>query len=370
MVKTVVSTNRRINRADDWLFGEPTLATANLGRARWVKGSTSPLDQKGATGWLADLYGGVQSGDDWARVNVPVNELPIRKFTSAMWTYYMTNTEAAGVNIVIWVHDPNDLKKRAEITQTMGKVGLAAGWNVESLSSSTSELFYYGENVGSPNICITTGTEYTWAQYQADKVFSTWTIYRITIEYGWIASSTLESAFVAEIVLNGVSIPLQPATPSHKKTIVVSKALVAATAYDIGDVMSEATSGGTDWDFDFGGTGYITKAVLVSATTALTAAVVVMLYSAPPTCELDDHAANTGPLAADVPYFLGHIIFPAMVDIVAAPSFAIVTPSLATGNLPLSFDAPTIYAVVITNSAQDFLDGTALTLSLSADMDD
>ena len=78
----------------DGPFGRPTLSSRNNGKARWIRGSTSPLDQKGATGWLADLYGGVQSSwDDWARVNIPVNEKFLTELESAMWSYYMTEAE-------------------------------------------------------------------------------------------------------------------------------------------------------------------------------------------------------------------------------------------------------------------------------------
>lgn len=193
-----------------WTFGEPSLFAARNSDACWVRTPPASVYQKSPSMWCANLYGGVQTNDDWASIVIPVNEVKVTDLTSAMWTYLMTNAESAGVNIVIWVHDPTDFKKRAEITQTMGEASKAAGWNVESLSSSADELFYYGENVGSPDTCTTAGTEYNWAEYQIDSVFSTWTIYRITLDYGWLASSTLDDAWVTEIIINGQQIILKP----------------------------------------------------------------------------------------------------------------------------------------------------------------
>jgi len=192
------------------LFGHPSLFAMNNGEAAWVKGQISPLDQKSPTGWLVRLYGGVQTGDDFARVNIPVFELPVTAFNSAQWSYYMTNTETMGVNIVVWVHDPNDFDKRAEITQLGGHSGLekAAGWNAHELDTSVTQFFFYGE--GTTGTGLTAGTQYTWAQFQADGLFKTWTIYRITIEYGWEASGTFEDAFVADVKLNGYPVFLRP----------------------------------------------------------------------------------------------------------------------------------------------------------------
>ncbi len=193
------------------VFGEASLAAVNNGSANWAQGLISPLDQKSPTGWLACLYGGVQTGDDWARVNIPVDELLLTKFTgTSEWTYWMTNAESMGVGIVLWVHDPTNLSKRADISQmaSVGGVGKAAGWNRHQLNSATTQFMWYGENI--TGSALTSGTQYTLAQFIADVVFSTYTIYRITIEYGWDASGTLEEAFVADIVLNGIPVLLKP----------------------------------------------------------------------------------------------------------------------------------------------------------------
>lgn len=199
-----------VTRILESTFGAPTLAAVNNSDASWIRGETSPLDQKGSTGWLARLYGGVQTGDDWARVNIPVLELFVREFNSAMWSYYMTNAETFGVNIVVWVHDPKDFDKRAEITQqpNIATLEKGSGWNAHELDKTVTQFFFYGENASASD--LTAGTKYTWDQFQADALFSTWTIYRITFEYGWEASGTFEAAYLADVKLNGATVYLRP----------------------------------------------------------------------------------------------------------------------------------------------------------------
>uniref|UniRef100_A0A6M3IG19 Uncharacterized protein n=2 Tax=viral metagenome TaxID=1070528 RepID=A0A6M3IG19_9ZZZZ len=356
--------------ADSWMFGTPTLSSANNGKARWIRGTTSPLDQKSATGWLANLYGGVQTGDDWARVNIPVNELPVPAFATAKWSYYMSATETMGVNIVIWVHDPDDFDNRAEITQLGGVAGLekTAGWNAHEFDSTDAGMFYYGEITGTPDTTPTAGTQYTWAQFQADSIFSTYTIYRITIEYGWEASGTFDDAYVADIKLNGQLIPLTPMGGKHKKNVLTTKTLVGG-ANSAFDVVSNSVDAGTDWDFDFGGTGKITKAILDIGTTALTAEYSLHLFSTPPTCNLHDNVANTSPVTADVPYFVGAIEFSALRDYgTTGHSYSVATIS-TPGNLALPFDTPILYGVLIAVDAHT--PGNVLgSIHLFADMED
>ena len=193
-------------------FGNPVLRQGGTGKTGWVKdtGNAEGLHQKSTSGFLANLYGGVQSGDDWAAVYIPVDELPLPQLASALWTYRLTNAEACGINMVVWAHDPADNDKRVEITQVPGLAPHADGWNAHELDTSVSQFFYYGENEGSPGTCTTEGTNYTWAQYQTDSVFLGWTIYRISFEYGWIASSTLDDAWLCDVKLNGQVIPLKP----------------------------------------------------------------------------------------------------------------------------------------------------------------
>jgi hypothetical protein len=194
-------------REAGWLFGEPVLRAGGVSTVGWCKENSLSQWQKGG-GWTANLYGGVNTGDDWAGVFIPVNELPITQFTTAQWSYYMTGAETAGVNIVVWIHDPTAFEKRAEVTQVGGSVAKAAGWNSQDFTTATTGMFYYGE--GTTGSGLTAGTQYAWSQFQADTIFSTWTIYRISLEYGWEASGTLDDAWLAEVSLNGMYIPLHP----------------------------------------------------------------------------------------------------------------------------------------------------------------
>ena len=354
-------------REAGWLFGKPSLASANNGKARWIRGNTSPLDQKGATGWLAELYGGVQTGDDWARLNIPVNDLPLVQLDNMYWSWYQTATETMGLGCVIWIHDPDDFDKRAEVTQVGGASGLdkAIGWNSHEFDATVTQMFFYGENTTGTG--LTAGTQYTWDEFQADVVFKNWTIYRITFDWGWEASGTFESVYVADVNIEEMYIPLKPDSISHKKTVLTTKTLIGgANAAD--DVVSEHGSSGTDWDFDFGGTGYITKAIITSATNAITPRAELQLYTTPPTCNLNDNGASTGPVAADVPFLVGTIDFPALHDSGTSHSFAVATPS-TTGNLPLMFDAPVLYGVLVSKDAATW--GNALvSILLSGDMED
>jgi hypothetical protein len=155
------------------------------------------------------------------------------------------------------------------------------------------------------------------------------------------------------------------------KTIEVQKTLECEGGYSDEDVMSESdtASAGTDWDFLFGGPGRIIKAVAHHETTAMTFGMTLFLFSSAPTCELDDNAANTAPVDADVDSFVGTIVFPAMQDLGSGPSYSIVTPSLTTGNLPLAFTGNNLYGVAVVTDAADPGDDTVLTISLTAEMD-
>jgi len=366
---------RAIKPVPEWLFGQPSLASANNGRAGWIRGGTSPLDQKGSTGWLAELYGGVQTAwNDWARLSVPVNELPLTDLNECMWSYYMTETEAFGINTVIFVHDPTDFDKRAELTQQADIATLekASGWNAHELNRTTDQFYFYGEGTTGTSLTAGPPNYYGIDDFAADALFKNWVIYRITFDNGWhTGSNEFKSAYVADVKINDTMVPLGPVNGKHRKTVVMSKTLEAEGAYEADDVISESdTNGsGTDWDFDFGGTGYIVKAVVAHATTAIEPRIDIQCYSQPPTCELDDHAAATGPITADIPYFLGVIEVMALKDAGTSHSYAVVTTS-TVGGLPIEFDVPVVYAVTVTRTATDFADDTLLTIALTAEMED
>jgi len=162
---------------------------------------------------------------------------------------------------------------------------------------------------------------------------------------------------------------------SSLKTVSVTKTCEADGAYVADDVISESDTpgAGTAWTFAAmargnGGGGEIVKAIAVSETTALTPKLTLFLFNATPTCELDDNAANTAVLKADISSYVGKIDFPAMEDLGTGCSEAIVT--LADGgNLPLPFvcasDDDDLYGVLVTRDGFDQVDDKEMTIKLT-----
>lgn len=363
------------------MFGKPTLVSSNNGRATWFKTGTSPYHQKSTTGWLANLYGGVQSGwNDWAAVYIPVNEMRVPDLKTAKWSYYISEAESFGINMVIWVHDPFDFDNRAEITQQADIATLEktpAGWMGHELNPSTVQFYYYGEGTTKTNLTKAPPNYYGWntggaagLSFVTDELFNTWTIYRISFEWGWqTGDEEFKDAYVADIEINGQQIPLYPDSKKYHRTVKVQKTLEAASSYTAKDVMSEDDDDGdgTPWVFEMGGTGKITQAVANCTLTTRTSALGLYLYTTLPSCELDDNAPFNGPLLADSNHFVGYILFPALAT-KGGPAFSIVTESLTTGNLPLSFDSLTLYGVLVDITGEDYGAAEPFDLILTAEL--
>ncbi len=160
-------------------------------------------------------------------------------------------------------------------------------------------------------------------------------------------------------------------------TVSVNKDIqdTGSAAYDIGDVLSENSTGGTAYTFSAiakvnNGTGYIVKSHVISETTALTPRLTLYLFNATPTCELDDHAANTALLHADIAKYVGKIDFPAMEEVGTGDSEAVATPS-TFGNLPLAFQCATtaddLYGVLVTRDAFTQAAGKDMTINLTVE---
>jgi len=186
--------------------------------AGWCRENSVSQWQKGS-GWTANLYGGVQSANnDWAACFIPVNEMPLIDLKSAMWAYYMTEAESFGVNMVIWVHDPRDFNKRAEITQQadISTLGKAAYWNRHILNTATDQFYFYGENTTGTGLTSATTSRYGLDDYQADVIFKNWAIYRISFEYGWQAGDNeFKDVWLAEVKINNERILLKPSAGDH-----------------------------------------------------------------------------------------------------------------------------------------------------------
>jgi len=237
------------------MFDEPTLIARNNGDAVWVRPGISPYFQKSSTGWLANLYGGVQSSwDDFAAVYIPVNEMPLKDLAAAQWSYYLTEAEAFGINMVIWVHDPTDFDKRAEITQQADIATLekAAGWDAHELNVATDQFYYYGEGTTGTALTTAPPNYYGLDDFQGDALFSKWTIYRISFEYGWhTGDNEFTDAWVADIKLNGQMIPLKPDSGGSGKTgrrryevtsVAVAKTLAPKTNFRLLSLSAHVTA--------------------------------------------------------------------------------------------------------------------------------
>lgn len=192
-----------------WTFGEAFLRHSVAGEGTWSRWH----HQKGAHGWTAKLYGGVQTSyNDWAIVCVPANEVPLTELASALWTWNNTEEEAQGVNMIIYIHDPTDNDKRAEMTQLADHSSLekAAGWLAHELSTSTDYFYWYGKG-GSGDLTEGTPNYYGLDDFQADATFSSWTIYRIDFMWGGATGSEeYKDVWVADIKINGQVIPIKP----------------------------------------------------------------------------------------------------------------------------------------------------------------
>ena len=146
-------------------------------------------------------------------------------------------------------------------------------------------------------------------------------------------------------------IPTYPVTE-----VSVTKAIVAATAHSVNDVLSESASAGTVWTFDAiarqnGGSGAITKVVALLETTGLTPRLVLYLFRVAPTSVLNDNVGNTAVLHADEANFIGWVELDSMETLGAGDSMAVATPS-TNGNLPLEFNCASgddaLYGIVAT----------------------
>lgn len=343
-------------------FGDPILYSARNGTANWMKSPPGQVFQKGSTQFSVKMYAD-NTNDDWASVIIPVNELSVNRLATSMWTYWMTNSESGGINMVIWIHDPTDFSKRVEVTQVMGLVGRSSGFNKENLELDTTELFFYGENTTGTD--LSAGTNYTWKQFREDTLFKDWVIYRITYEYGWIASTVQDDAWLTEITINGQQIPLKPSGDTYTNTIAVQKTMVAS-AKQAGDVYSENASTGTMWTFPLGGSGEITLITLMHDA-QLTERFVLFCFGQPPTSEDADGVANTSPDTADALFFLGAVEFDAMRYIQTGDAWTLASTS-TLGGLPIHHENYTVYGILVGQDGSTTV-AEALTIGMTSVME-
>jgi len=154
-------------------------------------------------------------------------------------------------------------------------------------------------------------------------------------------------------------------TPPKSLIIQATFPLAAASAYHATDVLSYSTASVSPWVFDFGFTGEIDFAMAVSVTTAITPRLVLHLFYDTPTCQMNDHATSTSPIAADLLRIAGPIHFPGMTSVGAGMSYAIATPG-TYGNLPVKYTKKKLYGVLHTLDAFTQTAGGNMTIFLGA----
>jgi hypothetical protein len=145
------------------------------------------------------------------------------------------------------------------------------------------------------------------------------------------------------------------------KKVSRTKALEAVSSYSIEDVLSETdTNGaGTAWTFSNiartnGASGFIVDARVISENTGITPKLTLFLFNALPTSELDDNAANTALLHADLANYIGRIDFAAMTDFGGdAEARAVTESTYGVMRVPFTCAAGNddIYGILITQDA-------------------
>ncbi len=193
----------------DWIFGEPTLRGSINGQATWSRWH----HQMGNTGWTAQLYGGTQTGySHWARLMIPVNDMPIGNLKSVLWGWNNTEEELNGLAMQLHIRSPIDPDLIVNVTQKGSVVALGAGSQNHTLDLAADEFFWYGEDGASPGgLTEGIGALYGIDDYQADSLFGNWVIYRIDFYWGAQGGGEeYKNIWLIDVRINGQVIPLKP----------------------------------------------------------------------------------------------------------------------------------------------------------------
>lgn len=212
------------------LFGKPTLEAGGNGRVSWVAGPVASDDH--VVAWAAKLDAGVQtSWNDFAKVVIPVNEMPFADLESVRLMPYYTASTGIDMGVCLYLHDPEDLDQRIELSHTP-LTNSAAGWrelNWPTDIPAGHAYFWYGDETKIAEV-LSEDTAYTLAQFRADTVFRGWTIYKITLDYGYYTGGgTMDGCYLAQVFINGKSILLEPSEEVAGRE---TKSIYKATASD------------------------------------------------------------------------------------------------------------------------------------------
>jgi hypothetical protein len=146
---------------------------------------------------------------------------------------------------------------------------------------------------------------------------------------------------------------------AQPRVVTASFIAEAAGDYADNDVISDAVANGTGLPIEFegvvqeaGGAGEIIGATLSMSEDGILATSELLLFAEAPTAtEMDDNAAGGVVGAADEPFYLGSIEFPALVD-VGAFSFVKATAPTAAAPLLVHATATSIFGILVLRDAE------------------
>lgn len=198
------------------IFGQPELDYGGNGSALWT---TTRAKDTSQIIRAALLNGGVQtSWDDFAKVLVPVDEMPFAELTSVRLHAYYTATSGIDMGVCVYMHDPANFDERIELSHTPLTTS-AAGWRELNWPTDVPTgyaYFWYGTVAATPDTCPTKGSAYTLAQFRADSVFKRFTIYKISFDYGYhTGSGTMDGCYLVQAQINNQTIRLEPPARDH-----------------------------------------------------------------------------------------------------------------------------------------------------------
>ena len=187
-VSTPPGTNYIGDVRKSWDFGTPTLEAGGNGSAVWKASPTASDDH--TISWTAHLSGGAQTSyNDYAKVIIPVNEMPFTNLKSVRLSPYYTASSGGDMAVCVYMHDPDNPEQNIELSHTP-YTNVLAGYRDLNFPTEpgSSSWGWYGAVSDTPDTCPNDWdtSSYTWAQFQADSVFKTWTIYRISFDYGYV----------------------------------------------------------------------------------------------------------------------------------------------------------------------------------------
>lgn len=342
---------------------KPMLFSSVFGESRLTKGyEDHGLIFLQGYGWRCD----VRYISDVGAITIPLN-IRLKDINSAEWLEKCGTTDAYNntLNVIFQI----DYDDNGVYTETSDDRFLFSSWRddaghtswtkVDGIGSAAIFKLYDGAwaQKDTPDETIAAGTAATFAAFKATDL-ANYFVKAIHIVYSGEKTGYSGHYWVqaANFSINNVFYELQPLVQSvHRRRVVVTKVLTAG-AHSAGTVVAAeaAVEGGTDWDFNFGGPGYITKAV-ISHDAAITARFDLYLYNTPLSrllpdggtfIELDSLDTFNSPAENNLPYYIGKISFPAMSYSGSGDAIAQCTPS-TVGGLPLSFETPDIYGVLV-----------------------